>query len=195
LQTYKVNFRRIPQHYKPSDVIQLFSKYGNPMEIGMYYHAHPKRKVYTQDGYVLFEKAEKPSHPELPKEIVAGPGHPIITNIVGALKPKPTPTSSKPNTIKESNNAPPAKDAKEHDAASFKQQRKRNGKKRRKNAQMSSPMEGIESTQPVAVVAPVATATPIDPTTPVDPTTPIASTTPITPTPQESTQEARPSDI
>ncbi|KAF9118987.1 hypothetical protein BG015_006462 [Linnemannia schmuckeri] len=50
LQTYKVNFRRIPQNYKPSDVIQLFSKYGNPMKFGMYYHAHPKRKVYTQEG-------------------------------------------------------------------------------------------------------------------------------------------------
>ncbi|KAG9070403.1 hypothetical protein KI688_009740 [Linnemannia hyalina] len=146
LQTYKVNFRRIPQHYKPTDIIQLFSKYGKPKEIGMYYHAHPKRKVYTQDGYVLFEKDEKPSHPELPKEIVAGPGHPIITNIVEAPKPAPTSTATRSNTNKESNNASSAKDAKGQDAAGFRQQRKRNSKKRRKNTQISSSMEGIEST-------------------------------------------------
>lgn len=35
-QTYKVNFQRIPQPYKPSNIIQLFSRYGNPKEIGMY---------------------------------------------------------------------------------------------------------------------------------------------------------------
>ncbi|KAG9064942.1 hypothetical protein KI688_003204 [Linnemannia hyalina] len=124
-QTYKVNFRRIPQHYKPTDIIQLFSKYGNPKEIG-------HRKVYTQDGYVLFEKDEKPSHPELPKEIVAGLG------------------------------------------AGFRQQRKRNSKKRRKNTQISSSMKGIESTSLAAITAPVNPATPV------------------TPTLQESTQEARP---
>ena len=65
LHAYKVSFRRIPLHYKPADVIRLFSKYGSPKEIGLYYRAHPKRKIFTQDGYALFEKDEKPSHPEL----------------------------------------------------------------------------------------------------------------------------------
>ncbi|KAF9115428.1 hypothetical protein BGX30_006293, partial [Mortierella sp. GBA39] len=120
-QTYKVNFRRIPQHCKPTNIIQLLSKYGNPKEIGMYYHAHPKLKVYAQDGYVFFGKDEKPSHPELPKEIIAEPGHPIITNIVEASKPTPTSTSPRSNTNKESNNVSLAKHVKEQDAADFRQ--------------------------------------------------------------------------
>ena len=194
LQTYKVNFRRIPQHYKRSDIIQLFSKYGNPMEIGMYYYAHPKRKVFTQDGYVLFEKDGKPSHPELPKEIAVGPGHPIITNIVGAPKSndkaskttQSKSTSPRPNNNKEPNSVSPAKDVKEQDAEGFTQQRKRNGKKRIKRAQVSSSMEGVESTSPGATDAPVV------PDTPAVPATDVAPVTLATSTPQESIQVVRP---
>ncbi|KAK3804653.1 MAG: hypothetical protein JOS17DRAFT_808767 [Linnemannia elongata] len=47
----KVNFRRIPQHYKSEDIVKLFSSYGKPLLIGMYYRDHPKRKIWTQEGY------------------------------------------------------------------------------------------------------------------------------------------------
>ncbi|KAF9079390.1 hypothetical protein BGX23_004212 [Mortierella sp. AD031] len=178
-RAYKVSFRRIPGHYKPADVIQLFSKYGSLKEVGMYYRAHPKRKIFTQDGYVLFEKDEKQSHPELPKEIDVGPGHPIITNIVGQAKSddKNTKTFTKSRTNKVSNNTPPAKDAQEQDAEGYRKPLKRNGKKRIKKVTESTLMEGVEPTSSGVPVTPAAPFTPSVPASPAVPGTPDAPDT------------------
>lgn len=199
LHAYKVSFRRIPLHYKPVDVIQLFSKYGSPKEIGLYYRAHPKRKIFTQDGYVLFEKDEKPSHPELPKEIDVGPGHPIVTNLVGQARSndKNTKTSTKSRTNKVSHISSPAKDVQEQDAEGYRNQLKRSGKKRIKKGTESTLMEGVEPTSPAVLVTPVAPVMPAAPLTPSVPASPAmlvvpeAPVTPTTPISQEPNKVAK----
>ncbi|KAH7042876.1 hypothetical protein BKA57DRAFT_508224 [Linnemannia elongata] len=125
----KVNFRRIPQHYKPDDIVKLLSSYGKPMHIGMYYRDHPKRKIWTQEGYVLFEVDDELSHPVLPREIKVGPGAPVILNTVG--DPSPPFATTPSNNNKNINKAHPAKNFQQEDAEGFQpaRRRKRNGKK------------------------------------------------------------------
>ncbi|OAQ22154.1 hypothetical protein K457DRAFT_131462 [Linnemannia elongata AG-77] len=145
----KVNFRRIPQHYKPDDIVKLLSSYGKPMHIGMYYRDHPKRKIWTQEGYVLFEVDDELSHPVLPREIKVGPGAPVILNTVG--DPSPPFATTPSNNNKNINKAHPAKKFQQEDAEGFQpaRRRKRNGKKRLKpNKTTGTHMEGVEPTSP-----------------------------------------------
>ncbi|KAG0259538.1 hypothetical protein BGZ95_004648, partial [Linnemannia exigua] len=155
----KVNFRRIPQHYKLDDILKLFSSYGKPLHIGMYYRDHPKRKIWTQEGYVLFEAVDDLSHPELPREIKVGPGAPVILNTVGEPpSPKYTNTNTNTNTNnnnnnnnKDSNKTHPAKYVQQKNAEGFQlvQHKKRTGKKRSKgNTTTATHMDGVEPTAP-----------------------------------------------
>lgn len=172
----KVNFRRMPLHYKLPDILKLFSSYGKPMHIGMYYRDHPKRQIWTQEGYVLFEATDDLSHPELPREIKVGPGSPVILNTAGAPSP-PKPTRST-NNVKDTSKTPPANHTQQKDAEGFQLvgRKKRTSKKRAKtNKTTATHMVGVEPTSPavpatqvatVAQAAPVAQATPTPPLIP-----------------------------
>jgi hypothetical protein len=170
LHTVKVNFRRIPQHYKPVDIVKLFSSYGKPMLIGMYYRDHPKRKIWTQEGYVLFETSNDLSHPDFPREVKVGPGAPVLLNTVGEPSP-PRPTThnnnnnnnnnNSINNNKDANKAHPAWTVQQKDAEGFQpaRRKKRNGRKRIKTSKPTGThMEGVEPTLPAEHAAQAAPA-------------------------------------
>ncbi|KAF9116778.1 hypothetical protein BGW39_002601 [Mortierella sp. 14UC] len=160
-QAIKVNFRRIPQHYKLDDILRLFSSYGKSLRIGMYYRDHPNRKIYTQEGYVLFEVVDGLSRLDLPREIKVGPGAPVILNTVGAPSIKSSSTTTRPNNGNNNDNqyahkAPAAKNVQKQDGEGFQlvQRKKRTGNKRVKsNNTPITLMEGVEPTStPVPAV-------------------------------------------
>ncbi|KAF9115020.1 hypothetical protein BGW39_003167, partial [Mortierella sp. 14UC] len=189
----KVNFRRIPQHYKWDDILKLFSSFGKPMHIGMYYHSHPNRKIYTQEGFVLFEVVDDLSHPELPREIKVGPGPPIILHTVGASS-STRPTT--PNNNNKSSKAPPAKNIQQKDAEGFQlvERKKRNGKKRVKTNKTSARgMEGVESTSPAEPAIQANPAAQADPTTQIDSIAQVAPQIQTAPFTLEAAQVATPS--
>jgi len=172
----KVNFRRIPHHYKLPDILKLFSSYGKPMHIGMYYRDHPNRKIWTQEGYILFEAADDLSHPKLPREIKVGPGEPVILNTVEAPSlPKPT----RPiNNTKDSNKAHPAIHIQQKAADVFQpvEHRKRTGKKRAKtNKTTATHMVGVEPTPSAVLVTRANIAAQAEPVVQDTPTPPLIS--------------------
>ncbi|KAF9922431.1 hypothetical protein FBU30_007437 [Linnemannia zychae] len=149
--TIKVNFKRIPTHFKTEDTLNFLCSYGVPLEICMYYFDNPKGKIYTNEGFVLFEKPKGTSHFNLPKEVKVGPGKPVVFSINNSdipikstaattFTPKPSTSNTLPNTL-------PAKKSQQQDAEGFtKVTRKRTGKKRIRLSKESSSMDGIEST-------------------------------------------------
>ncbi|KAK3823934.1 MAG: hypothetical protein JOS17DRAFT_275849 [Linnemannia elongata] len=58
LSRHQGQLSTLPQHYKSEDIAKLFSSYGKPMHIGMYYRDHPERKIWTQEGYIMFEAGD-----------------------------------------------------------------------------------------------------------------------------------------
>ncbi|KAF9537006.1 hypothetical protein EC957_009051 [Mortierella hygrophila] len=129
----------MPPHYKLLDTLKLFSSYGKPMHIGMYYRDHPKRKIWTQEGYVLFEAADDQDGPRS-----AGYSQHCRST----------------NNIKDTSKAHPANHTQQKDAEGFQpvERKKRTSKKRAiTNKTTATHMVGVEPTSPAVPATQAAT--------------------------------------
>ncbi|KAF9916585.1 hypothetical protein FBU30_001269, partial [Linnemannia zychae] len=98
-----------------------------PMKIYMYYFNNPKGKIYTNKGFILFEKPKGTSHLNLPKEVKVGPGKPVVFSIIDTDIPNKSTAATtftpKPNTGNPLPNTPPntlsAKKSQQYDVEGF----------------------------------------------------------------------------
>ncbi|KAF9934845.1 hypothetical protein FBU30_010818 [Linnemannia zychae] len=141
----------LPSHFKTEDTLNFLRSYGIPLKVYMYYFGNPNDKIYTNEGFVLFEKPKGTCHLNLPKEVKVGPGKPEIFSIIDTGIPnKSAATTSNilPNTL-------PTKKPQQQDVEGFtKIIRKRTGKKRFRRSKDSS-MEGLESTSTPTPIIPI----------------------------------------